>query len=590
MAFVYQAERNMLNKPSGAPPNVGPGSYLSHEQFRIKQGNAPFDTQVTRTQQLRQDNSPGPGSYNIFNEVQGQNIVLQSSQSDVKVVEKPQPQSVFASQTKRFHHPKTMLSPGPGTYDTNNSGTKVIQQQYTSQHYIETIMKLNKYQSIPSIPSSNQGYGYMEKGTHDLEVNKFPFPQFTGLKQDSVGPGQYDVKDAFEQNKYKGSFWHKSKAPRLAPTISKERELMVGPGTYDPNTSVVPLHKLNPSGNFQSKSQRMFDSTKEEKQKQFMKIFFDKQKDMIQKKGPNYIEDDEYVFCDDTTPGPGQYLGNTSNQSAISTNTQSQSTTKMGKNCFGSKSRRFQEKKMPCYVGPGDYELEKDFIKEAISSKQTPFQSTNLRFEAKGQEKRPGPQAYNPKITLEDKLIKKLERAPIGNFGSNQQRFKPQEDEVPGPGAYDQHKKEVKTIASVFTSKTKRGDAAPVSKDHFPAPGAYDVKNYTIEQMTKIEKEEDPDLAIYKPAFGSSIPRFMHKEKKPIDEVEEEQEDEQIRMHNSSSLFQKKKYPHPPFNIKENRFNYDKKKDDNQPGPGEYFDPKENGWNKSTFNILFQEI
>ena len=68
-----------------------------------------------------------------------------------------------------------MLSPGycdysylflsPGAYDTNNCGTRVIQQQYTSQHYIENLMKLNKYQSIPSIPSSNQIYGYTEKGS-----------------------------------------------------------------------------------------------------------------------------------------------------------------------------------------------------------------------------------------------------------------------------------------------------------------------------------------------------------------------------------------------------------------------------------------
>ncbi|CAD8106123.1 unnamed protein product [Paramecium sonneborni] len=587
MAFVFQAERNMLNKPSGAPPNVGPGSYLSHEQLKTKQGNAPFDTQVTRNQPIKQDNSPGPGSYNLQNEVQGQNIVLQTSQSAVKVVEKPQPQSVFASQSKRFHHPKTMLSPGPGAYDANNCGTRVIQQQYTSQHYIETLMKMNKYQSIPSIPSQNQIYGYTEKGTNDLEVNKFPFPTFTGLKQDSVGPGQYDVKDAFEQNKYKGSFWHKSKAPRLAPTISKEKELMVGPGTYDPNASVVPLHKLNPSGNFQSKSQRLFDSTKEEKQKQFMKIFYDKQKDRLIKNQGNYLEDDEYIFQDDTTPGPGQYLGNTSSHSAISTNTQS--TTKIGKNCFGSKSRRFQEKKMPCYVGPGDYELETDIIKESISQKQPPFQSTNLRFEAKGLEKRPGPQTYNPKITLDDKLTKKLERAPVGNFGSNQSRFKQQDNEMPGPGTYDEQNKKVKGVASVFTSKTKRVDAASIPKDNFPAPGAYDVKNYTIEQTTKIEKEEDPDLAIYKPAFGSSLPRFKHKEKKPIDEEDDEQEDQQIRMHNSSSLFQKKKKSHPPFNFRENRFNYDKK-EENQPGPGEYFDPKENAWNKSTFNILFQEI
>ena len=41
-----------------------------------------------------------------------------------------------------------------------------------------------------------------------------------------------------------------------------------------------------------------------------------------------------------------------------------------------------------------------------------------------------------------------------------------------------------------------------------PAPGAYTVKNFTIENSTKVEKEEDKDLEIVKPGFGSSVPRF----------------------------------------------------------------------------------
>jgi hypothetical protein len=36
----------------------------------------------------------------------------------------------------------------------------------------------------------------------------------------------------------------------LAPAVSKEKELIVGPGAYDPDAAIIPLYKLNPSGNF----------------------------------------------------------------------------------------------------------------------------------------------------------------------------------------------------------------------------------------------------------------------------------------------------------------------------------------------------
>lgn len=58
----------------------------------------------------------------------------------------------------------------------------------------------------------------------------------------------------------------------------------------------------------------------------------------------------------------------------------------------------------------------------------------------------------------------------------------------------------------VFKSSTKRVD---MGGNHIaPAPGAYTVKNFTIENATKVEKEEDKDLVIVKPGFGSSVPRF----------------------------------------------------------------------------------
>ena len=97
---------------------------------------------------------------------------------------------------------------------------------------------------------------------NELELNKNPETMHTGVKEDRVGPGQYTLKDTFEINRNKGSDWHKSKVAKLASSVSKEKELIVGPGTYDHDAKLIPLYKLRPSVGFQSKSQRQFEARK----------------------------------------------------------------------------------------------------------------------------------------------------------------------------------------------------------------------------------------------------------------------------------------------------------------------------------------
>jgi len=38
-----------------------------------------------------------------------------------------------------------------------------------------------------------------------------------------------------------------------------------------------------------------------------------------------------------------------------------------------------------------------------------------------------------------------------------------------------------------------------------PNPGAYDVDNFTIAKATRVEHEDDPDLAVKKPPFGTEV-------------------------------------------------------------------------------------
>ena len=64
---------------------------------------------------------------------------------------------------------------------------------------------------IPSVPSKIHAFGYSEMDNNKLELNNNPFLQ-TDDKQ--VGPGQYQIKDTFENNKNKGAAWGKGKSKR----------------------------------------------------------------------------------------------------------------------------------------------------------------------------------------------------------------------------------------------------------------------------------------------------------------------------------------------------------------------------------------
>lgn len=44
--------------------------------------------------------------------------------------------------------------------------------------------------------------------------------------------------------------------------------------------------------------------------------------------------------------------------------------------------------------------------------------------------------------------------------------------------------------------------------EFYPPPGAYNIDHHTIEKVTKIENEDDPDLTVKKPPFNTGMPRF----------------------------------------------------------------------------------
>ncbi len=109
---------------------------------------------------------------------------------------------------------------------------------------------------------------------------------------------------------------------------------------------------------------------------------------------------------------------------------------------------------------------------------------------------------------MEDRLIYKIQRGYRGQFGSTESRHKEVDEELvnPGPGDYNPLPiiDEINELSSM-KSKSKRKNL--VNNDN-PAPGAYNTNNLEISKKFAKEEEQDPDLVIKRPGFGTGEARF----------------------------------------------------------------------------------
>ena len=218
-------------------------------------------------------------------------------------------------------------------------------------------------------------------------------------------------------------------------------------------------------------------------------------------------EDSEYEYIDDTTPGPGSYM----EISQVSRPKAGKTTTS-----FGSSQRFSGEKKSNAVkgpVGPGSYNVGFQFGKKAKKMGKNPPQPKEGELRCPSiitnNAKIPGPGSYEPRNTMEDKLIYKIQRGYRGQFGSTEARSKdPEDNEEPGPANYDpQAPPAEKEVTSAFKSNIERKF---IDEKKIAAPG---VGNYNLiysDIATRVikEEEEDPDLVIRKPGFGVGEARF----------------------------------------------------------------------------------
>lgn len=486
MAFVARSERKLVLGNTNSL--VGPGTYVNPPQYKSAASYAPFSSSTERIiDKPIQNYTPGPGSY-----------METSSQNRVGLLHS----SPFASARPRFDFRNDNM-PGPGSYNIKSHWTekKVSYKPQASSNYI-------RLPSAPSIPGANQGYGYDETSNGELVVHKGP-NYISGKIEDSVGPGHYNPKSLTPN---RGALWHKSNSKRTQVFSSKNQ--VPGPGTYVPQSQVpryklkpnavfasnckrgtefvtedssedgVPgpgqymtksAFSLTPSRflpqNFGSRCERFKNNTPEPLGPGCYNLpvsGFSKKK--AEKKAPFCSTDLRFHENIDVNPGPGAYK---------EVEIQKKVWGKQG--VFGSTERRFYSKVKTKEIGPGEYTADSKIIGMHNSAKNkgnAVFLSKAKRIAEVPLSETPPPGAYDitspigqvksPRIPNHPVLVREHENLKTVGFNAQADRFFNSSTDVPGPGTYKITEKSLNKKPNI--SKEKRFKD---NKNALPGPGTY---------------------------------------------------------------------------------------------------------------------
>lgn len=238
----------------------GPGDYQSEKayNFLVSKSPAHVFTGPERSTKLDEQNSPGPGSYevkSIFKENnEDENFIKQL------LVDKP---PAFGSSTKRFvKKAETILeTPGPGYYElkakAKKKSKKIIRLINPSVLPTEIEEEAEKFHAgagftnlVADAPKGHRPYyegetpGYKRNGGAGscFKSQTKRFLSTAGVS--SLGPGSYQIPP---ENFKLGSFNQQkdiiSKSPR-DPSLNSNK-VTLGPGHYNPKVDLIYPHKFS---------------------------------------------------------------------------------------------------------------------------------------------------------------------------------------------------------------------------------------------------------------------------------------------------------------------------------------------------------
>ena len=203
----------------------------------------------------------GPGAYNVTNGFEKIQRDMESAKTlqgfglDQYGIQFVKPNTSFASRVKRFQggelDGQRTDAPGPGQYFKESEWGK---HRKTESGWKKggNVPVFNP--NPPSIPSHNNVFGYEENARGTLIRQKNTELVHTGVKEDRVGPGEYEIE---VRKTTKGpTKWVKPMSDR-----KQKLHLEPGPGHYQPPSQPInPIYKNNKTAVFASRVPRAASS------------------------------------------------------------------------------------------------------------------------------------------------------------------------------------------------------------------------------------------------------------------------------------------------------------------------------------------
>jgi len=411
--FGSSTERSQV--PYRTSAEVGPGAYrLPASIKKALPAFVPFSSTSSRSSIIPVGKeSPAPGNYES-------QLRLETSYAFA---------NAFNSRTKRFQEISGQNStdlPGPGSYDAKLTfDIHPAKRQIPQKPRYETgplqLLAPHIKPVVPSIPTRYQSYGYEDAQDGRLIPQEPVRPGFTGLGNDSAGPGDYEPDISLKYAAVPAANFAKSTERVPIDKWTNNSTNVPGPGYYTTPTSF---------GNYDDSSQYSFrDYAAKQRQ---MAIFESK----TFREFP--LSSNELKHR--TVPGPADYhLPELFKPESIP----------KSKQCFASTVPRFADttaKSNRIQTCPGLYNpLTSDFDLERLRilknkrmasrsgwAQNIAFASTEKRFteDSRGI---PPPGTYSPKVTIADNIPVPNPRA--GPFGSTAKRFPHSKSNRKGSGA-----------------------------------------------------------------------------------------------------------------------------------------------------------
>ena len=472
-------------------------SYSSNNSVRIK---APFGT-LSKKCELPNMNGlsvPGPGTYDINDSLKKKYFNKNNTSPDVTKNENEEIKRQFITQQKRFNENQYETDvPGPGKYYKEKKNKKFY-KTLSNQIFLYN-KELNNYEPfstsrILSIPPKGNDFGYdiFKNGQLKLIEDPNKDQKFTGNKNDSVGPGQYNSYYNQRNNKIGIIDWNKS----VHRSVNKKKEKEVKRNEKEESNKNIQFNNSHNESNYflsntsteptvnNSLSIMNFNKKNRTKNYFYTNVGFDRTNIEIKFSNNKIFKNDNFSRTinrrnlspffkldikrginltfkgEDNSPGPGAYLplntfifpskderhqffGSSMSRGIMNPNLTNNA--KIGKIPLDSlldienysfyknnlnKSKSFNSDFNNKKSLNEKHKKKKNIIEKIDKVEIIKEVSKSLKKE---NEKNLGPGSYNPEIK-----IKNTFSCEVGNFGSLERRFPlyPSKEEFPGAGNY----------------------------------------------------------------------------------------------------------------------------------------------------------